>query len=322
MSIGKRVKKTVKSVLKPTVLAAAMLGCASSQAGLLGNLLNINNNVNAGALVTVASVGMDFTGWITMLNSTGTAVNNPDFADEPRFFGNRTPVSGRMVFNITESGLVGAASFEPFDFIGIQASGRNISIVPAHEILGLIPTDTLFLANMSFDYGISTGIPVSLVIDMGGLTTALRNTFEGEFLQGLLTAESENTVFQTGKKSFELLPMGPVIAATTSWNTTDVDTDGDNQPGPVGLEDNPSGTTPLLVDTTVDATNGDIGIGGSPMRAGPFTGFNANFDIQTLTVTCVSALLSDCETGGLVIPPVLTLDPQPLQPLLELLGIF
>jgi len=41
------------------------------------------------------------------------------------------------------------------------------------------------------------------------------------------------------------------------------------------LGTNPSGTLPLV----------DDGIGGSPMSAGPFPGFNFNFDFMTFAVT-------------------------------------
>ena len=58
--------------------------------------------------------------------------------------------------------------------------------------------------------------------------------------------------------------------ATTTFNTTDI--------GTVIVGSNPSGTLPFT----------DDGIGGSPMKAGPFPGFNANFDITDLTITSVT----------------------------------
>lgn len=61
--------------------------------------------------------------------------------------------------------------------------------------------------------------------------------------------------------------MGPAVMATTTSNTTDI--------GAVALGTNPSGTLPLIADT----------IGGSLMRAGPFPGFNPNFDITSVTIS-------------------------------------
>jgi hypothetical protein len=258
---------------------------------------------------------MDFNAWVTLIAPNGGPVLNFSNADEPNFNGYRQPVSGSMVFNLTTEGLVGAASFEPFDFFGTPAGGRDITFVPAHTALGLIPLDTLLVGNMLFDWNNNNGIPVSLVLDIGNLTTALQNTFKGEVLKGTLTAESDNTLGFNGKS----LSMGPVLVATTAWNTTDVDTDNDGNPGPLNFDDNPSGTTPLLYDDAVDITNGDIGIAGSPMKAGPFTGFNAAFDVTEATVTKVGGLVAECDSGGLSVPQ-LPLSAQPLQPLINLLN--
>ena len=66
---------------------------------------------------------------------------------------------------------------------------------------------------------------------------------------------------------------------TTTWNTTDIDPEGDG----LQLGDNPSGQLPLIADTVVDSTNGDVGIGGNPLQQ-VFPGFNPNFDITSLTI--------------------------------------
>jgi hypothetical protein len=170
-----------------------------------------------------------------------------------------------------------------------------------------------------FDFGNVKGIPVSIVLDIGGLTTALQNTAKGQVLKGVLTAASDNTLVQDSLDSQPYgIPIGPVLVATTTYDTTDVDTDGDGVPGPIKFGTNPSGTTPLIEDGTIDATNGDVGIGGSPIRKGGFTDFNANFDVVTATVTCVSTVLS-CNYAGLKLPSLPALSAQPLAPLLKLL---
>lgn len=286
-------------------------------AGLVGAL----GQVPVAQAQTALSIGMDFKAYVTMVNGgDGTVFRNSSFANEPKFMGYRTPVKGRMVMNITETGMVGSASFEPFLFIGSQASGRDVTFIPADTLFGTpIPSNTLMVGNMSFDFGnFFKGIPVSIVFDVGNLSTALMNAKVGDVITGLMRGATDNTVFTMPDGSKRTLPMGPVAVATTTWNTTDVDTDGDGQPGPIRRETNPSGTIPLLVDTNLDMTNGDVGIGGSPIRAVAFVGFSPNFDIAELTVTCVNALAS-CADGGVGVPPV-PLNPEPLQPIQDSLG--
>lgn len=253
---------------------------------------------------SATSFAMNFNGYVTMLGPDGTPLFNSSFNKETRFHGARTPISGTMVMDIGLNGLRGTATFAPFLFFGSVASGQDISFVPAATIAN-IPTNTLLLGNMLFNWNGNNGIPVSIVLDMGNLTTALMQSSPGSVIGALLTPASDNTLFNG-----ELMPIGPCVVATTTWNTTDVDTDHDGTPGPVLLGTNPSGTLPLLVDTVTDATNGDIGLGGSPMKAGPFKDYNANMDITDVTVTCVDAVGSSCAT----VPPI-TLSPQPLAPL-------
>ncbi len=181
-----------------------------------------------------------------------------------------------------------------------------------------VPTNTLLLGNMLFDWSSNVGIPVSIVLDMGNLTTALMNSTPGDVIRGMMTAPTDNTVITQSDGTTTTMPIGPAVVVTTTWDTTDVDTDGDGQPGPLGLGDNPSGTVPLRVDTAPDVTNGDVGIGGSPMRTAPFKGFNANFDIVEITVTCVS-LTDECEQS---VPVSVPLSPQPIGPLKEFLSGF
>lgn len=291
--------------MKPNVLTLA---------GLMAAALGVTADVSA---ITPMSVGMDFKGYVTMLDPTGAPLRN---SSEPRnapFKGYRTPVSGHMIMDITETGMVGTATIVPFLFFGTPASARSINFVPQDTLFGTpVPSDTLLLGNLLFDFGANQGIPVSIVLDMGNLSTALMNAKVGDVIGGMMRAASDNTVmYYDADGNPVTLPMGPVVVATTTWNTTDVDTDGDGQPGPIGFESNPSGTIPLLVDTAIDMTNGDVGIGGSPMRTAPFPEYNPNFDFTELTVTCVN-LLASCSTAGVDVPAV-PLNPAPLDPLLK-----
>jgi hypothetical protein len=260
------------------------------------------------------SFGIDFQGYVTLLSSSGGPFRNTDYLDEPEFQGWRTPISGKMVLDVGLDGLVGSATFTPFSFFGAgNASGDAVSFVPVSELLGAIPTSTLLLGNMSFTWNGTYSIPVSLVLDMGNLQTALMGASVGEIINGVFTPASDDTLFNG-----QLMPIGPSVVTTTEWNTTNIDTDGDGNPGPITLGVNPSGTTPLIVDVADNLNNGTVGIGGSPMQSGPFAGSNANFDITEVTVTCMN-LLASCTSGGIT-PPALPISPQPLAPILKGLG--
>lgn len=282
-------------------------------AGVMASTLGIGGEASA---VTAMSFAMDFKGYVTMLNGrNGSAFRNLSLANEPIYMGYRTPINGRMIMDIDERGLRGAATFEPFLFVGTMASGRDVSFVPVATLLN-IPTNTLLVGNMSFDFGsLFKGIPVSIVLDMGNLTTALMSSNVGDVITGTMRAASDNTVFTLPDGTQTTLPLGPVVVATTTWDTTDVDTDGDGQPGPLTNDTNPSGTVPLLVDTRIDQTNGDVGIGGSPIKAVSFVGYSPNFDITEITVTCVM-LVGSCSETGVPVPEI-PLSAEPLDPLLQ-----
>jgi hypothetical protein len=120
---------------------------------------------------------------------------------------------------------------------------------------------------MLFNWNGSNGIPVSIVLDAQGMFGAMQapgfgvgSTVDGTY--GVLGASD-------GIKK-GTLKMGTLAVATTGWNTT--------LNGAAALGNATSGTFPLIADT----------IGGSPMVAGPFGGFNANFDIQSMTVTSIT----------------------------------
>jgi hypothetical protein len=131
------------------------------------------------------------------------------------------------------------------------------------------------LGNMSFNWNNSNGMPISSVLDAAGFFGAMNGGLgvsqNVSSAYGVLP-ESDNTM--VGGNTY---PMGQALMATTDWNTTNI--------GTVVLGTNPSGTLPLVIDTVVDVTNGEIGIGGSPIQAGGFAFFNVNFDFMTMHVT-------------------------------------
>ena len=231
-----------------------------------------------GVSATVANAdvyNLSFGGQFTLLNSTGEFLTNGDSPSGP-YYGRRTAVSGTMSFD-TATGA-GSGTVVPFSFFGSgTATASGISFQAIGDGIG--GAGPLVLGNMGFSWAGTNGIPVSIVLDgsgffgalQGGLTTS--DTVAGT---GSLAA-SDGTLANFGKFSYTL-PMGPIPMATTTWNTTTI--------GGAGLGTNPSGTLPLIADT----------IGGSPMVAGPFPGFNANFDIQTIHVDSIET------TGQVPVP--------------------
>ena len=239
----------------------------------LATALGVSVSADAGTITG------SWTGAFTMLGGNGSVTANTDLSSclPGMTVGGvceRTGVSGTMSFD-TNTGA-GSGTVVPFSFFGSGlASATTITFQAIGNGFG--GPGTLVLGNMGFNWNTNNGIPVSIVLDAQGFFGAMAgglavsNTVTGT---GGAIPASNNTV--VGGSTY---PIGPAVMATTTWNTTNIGT-------PV-LGTNPSGTLPLVNDTVVDSTNGDIGIGGSPMPAGPFTGFNANFDILSMHIdTC------------------------------------
>jgi len=212
------------------------------------------------AFADAAIINATFTGAFTMLNAGGGITYNTDVAncyDAANLISAsqcaRTKVNGSMSFDTTTG--AGTGSFAAFSFFGSGlAAATSITFQAIGNGAG--GPGTLVLGNMGFNWNGNNGIPVSIVMDASGF-------FGGPLVAGA----SDNT---TGAA-----PIGGALMATTTWNTTAT--------GVLSLGSNPSGTLPLVNDTVVDVTNGDVGVGGAPMATAPFKGYNANFDIMTIT---------------------------------------
>ena len=218
-----------------------------------------------------------WTGAFTMLGSTGLVAANSDLNQcyPGMLVGSncvRTAVSGTLSFD-TSTGA-GTATVVPFSFFG--SPDRMIATSISFQAIGdgFGGPGTLILGNMGFSWNGSNGIPLSIVWDAAGFFGAMAGGLQvSNTVSGIgALPESDNTVY--GGSTY---PIGPAVMATTGWNTTNI--------GTVILGTNPSGTLPLLSDTVVDATNGDLGVGGSPMQAGSFKNFNANYDIMSMHIT-------------------------------------
>lgn len=227
------------------------------------------NVVGTSTIASADVIHMQYAGWFTMLNPAGTDVIVNGDASGNDMYGRRTAVNGTMTFD-TVTGA-GSGSMAPFSFFGSGGASRASAI--SFQSVG----NGLLLGNMTFIWKFPD-TPVSIVLDAsgffgavaGGLTTS--DTVSGV---GSLAA-TDDFLFNFGKFSYTL-PIGPVPMATTTFNTTDI--------GTVIFSTNPSGTLPLTDDS----------IGGSPIKAGPFPSFNANFDITTIHVNSI-------DTGQVPVP--------------------
>ena len=207
-----------------------------------------------------AVINMDYSGLFTMLSPTGVALQNtsyPFYGDATWGYGIRSQISGTMTFD-TATGA-GSGTVEPFNFFSkgpATASGVTFQSIGGGLMLG----------NMNFNWN-NTDITTNIVLDASGLFGALAGGIPpvGAVLDqtscgGLPCATPASEGINKGK-----LPIGPVPIATSSFNVD----------GSAGL-----GTTLGML-----SLGTDDGIGGTPMDNGPFSGFNANFDILSVTVT-------------------------------------
>ena len=169
-------------------------------------------------------------------------------------------------------------------FGGGNSSATSITF---QDIDGPEGDGTLMLGNMiyNFNFNGNNENPVSIVWDADGLIDALdQGAFPGDRIAATNAdfACDTNTSCATPATNdmpYEVylgpgqglatytVPIGASPFVTTTWNTTDI--------GTVTLGTNPSGTLPLIADT----------IGGSPMKAGVFPGFNINFDFDSMEIT-------------------------------------
>lgn len=250
----------------------------------------------------------------TMLDPKGTALANSSITTKGanQF---QTPTCGTLTYN-TASGPGGVGSgigggtleIAAFQFFGgdptLPATAKNITLakVPSGLDDG---SGNLILANMLFDYNGTFGIPVSISYDartlldeMDGTPNSFTVNSDGTFTvisalvgdgsNGAVTGAAPASDGTWTNATFGYLGLGPVPLATTEFDTTNV------AACALGacLTVNPSAditansAVPDLTPNANEFDQGDgFGIGGYPMQDGPFTGFNANFDFTSMTLT-------------------------------------
>lgn len=238
------------------------------------------------------TVTASWTGALTFLGTQGHITSITDSC----FFGgvnpcSRGPINGMLTFDtVTGAGNI---TVVPFSFAG---SGNAVFTSMNLQTIGdgMGGPGSLVLGNMLWNWNANNGIPASIVWDASGLFSAINGGLSaGQIITGGALPASDNSddIAGAGGTTY---PIGPALLATTVWNTTLVGEPCAQIPFPdfgnTCFGRSPSGTLPLVTDTVVDATNGDLGIGGSPMPAPPFTGFNINIDILSAQVTSISAV--------------------------------
>jgi len=245
------------------------------------------------AAVSVSSVAQaevlsyDWTGVFTMIDPTGNYLNNGD----SNFNGGwQTEISGTMDFdNVTNSGT---ATVVPFGFFGGgNAVAHDITVQAIGDGNG--GAGTLVAGNMLFDWNGNNNINVDLVLDAGGFFTSdfgfqPDGTF-GAVTQGAgavapgyapdCAATTDASAFG-GPTNFctAVLSDAPVLMATVDGNPfaqenvtiTKVEGDG-------------------TITTIFTGNRNTDGLSGIAMDNGPFPGFNANFDVRTMSLTNVTS---------------------------------
>lgn len=243
--------KTMKKALLSAAVAAAM---GTSVAASADTVLNFN-----------------WTGYFTMLDPTGAFLANTSapYATN-QFSGKRSAITGTISFDINAG--TGSGTVVPFNFFNGSSPATATGITMQAIGNGTGGPGTLVLGNMLFNWSGNNGIPVSIVMDAAGLFGYVGGGVYnvGDTVSGTGALPASNTTKTT-------LQIGPAPIATTTWNTTTINcVAGGGTTGPcMGVS--PSGGLPLIADT----------IGGSPMPAGPFQGYNANFDVMSLTLASV-----------------------------------
>jgi len=246
----------------------------------------------------------NWTGWFTMLDSNGNPLDNTSIAR-----GNKaqTAISGTLCYddtggdgcdNLCAAGQTntnhGCLSIQPFDFFANPPSQPATATGTFFDAIGdgSGGAGNLLLGNMLFDWNGTYGIPVSIVWDATGLLNAIAGGLvPGDIVTGVGVApNSDGTYSSSG-----YLNLGPVPVATTSWNVTNTPACGlaGNSTTTAGggcLQVSPSGMLPLVADTKLNANKSYsgpnvYGVSGIPMWDGPFAGFNANFDVVSMTLT-------------------------------------
>ena len=189
----------------------------------------------------------------------------------------QAPIDSTFTYN-TDVGIGSGQLFvaPTSAFFGLDLTVHDVSM---EQVAG----GNLILGNMLVDYGVTPGIPVSMVWDATGLMTAIDLGMQaGDVISGTTMKRDGEFFADVGSavpaSDGLYFNQGPAPMAATTWNTTTLCTPG--------------------FDCMGNAFSGglgftDDGIAGSPLVDGPFAGLNVSLDIgsgNSLTVLSVSAV--------------------------------
>ena len=213
-----------------------------------------------------ATIDMDYDGLFTMLDPGGRSFSNtsqPYYDDTTWVYGFRTQISGTLSFDTRTGAGTGTLNyFEFFNGGALVSSGMELQSIGGG----------LMLTNMVFSWG-GSDIPTQIVLDASGLLSSLSTGLPP--VTGVL---DQSYCVSTGACALPAsdgirrgrLPIGSVPIATSSYNV--------------------NGATGYPTTLAQLSLGSDDGIGGSPMDNGPFSGFNINLDMTSLTFTAVSSV--------------------------------
>ena len=259
--------------LKKTALTVAVIGT-------LGTMV-------VSETATASAYDLSFSGVFTLTDYFGHAVPNPSspYSSDPTWgYGIRTQIVGTIHYDTTTK--TGTGTIAPFDFFNqpldppFTSHGLTFQNIGNGSCTNNDPSQgcqpgNLLLGNMLYDWNSNFNIPISIVWDATGMLNAINGGGLG--IGSVVTGTGVMPASNDISYNTVTAPIGPAPIATTTWNTTLVGAACTGNGGVSCYGRNPSGQLPLIADT----------IGGSPMVAGPFQGFNANFDVISMTVTSV-----------------------------------
>ena len=236
------------------------------------------------APVQAATIDMDFDGLFTMLTSKGKPLQNnslPYYYDSTWNNGKRTQISGTMQFDtVTGYGTGTVGSFDFYD------GGPAVASAIEFQSIG----GGLMLGAMQFSWN-GSDIATQIVLNGSGLFAEMPTIAVGDVYDATSCGVSGACVLPASNGAANnSIPIGLVPIATSTLNVQGTwgDWDGDTTTPDTFQVIGGKGNLTTLADLGFVAGTDD-GIGGSPMDNGPFSGFNANFDMTVVTVTGITA---------------------------------
>jgi hypothetical protein len=229
-----------------------------------------------------STITFGFTGRLTVLDSVGGIIAGGG-SGSPDPYGLQAPIHSTFTYD-TQTGFgSGDLIISPLTYFGLDTQFHSMS-------MERIEGTNYVLGNMLVDFGVTSGIPVSLVWDATGLLNAIDYGLQaGDVISGTNLKRIGSPDFDVNSAipasdgfvyGDYVIDQGAAPLATTSLNTSALcipSYEGSGECLGVAV----SGSGPFF----------DDGIAGSPLIDGPFTNLQVSIDIgsgNSLTVLSVS----------------------------------